>query len=45
MDMVAWVQILDETLHISQSANILGESMNAIILPPATCKCNIMAEG
>ena len=35
MDTVTKVQILDETVCFSNSANILGKSMNSIILPPA----------
>ena len=34
----ARVQILDETVHISQSANTTGKSKNLIILPPALDK-------
>ena len=31
--MVTLVQILDGVVYLSQSANILGESMNSTILP------------
>ena len=33
MDIVTQVQILDETVCISCSANTLGKGMNSIILP------------
>ena len=36
--MVTQVQILDETIFISHSANILGKSMNPIIFIPALGK-------
>ena len=38
MDMMTWVQILDETDCISHSTNTLGKGMNPIILPPAMGK-------
>ena len=38
MDMVTRVQILDETVCISPSANILEKGMNPIILPLAMGK-------
>ena len=38
MDAVNRVQIQDETVSISQSANTLGKGMNPTILPPATGK-------
>ena len=38
MDMVTWVQILDEADSISYSANTLGKGMNPIILSLALGK-------
>ena len=38
MDTVTWVQILDEAVYISKSANTFGKGMNPIILPPAMDK-------
>ena len=35
MNMVNWVQILDETVYISHNANTLGKSINLIIIPLA----------
>ena len=35
MDMVDWVQILDEADCISHGTNKLGKGMNPIIFPPA----------
>ena len=38
MDMVIWVQILDQAVCISHSANTFGKGMNPIILPPTMGK-------
>ena len=38
MDKVTSVQILDETVCISYSSNILGKVMNPVIPPPAMGK-------
>ena len=32
MDLVTWVQILDETVYVSFRANVLGKGMNPSIL-------------
>ena len=38
MELAIPVQILDEAVCISYSANVLEKDMNPTILPPAKCK-------
>ena len=38
MDIVAWIQILDETFYISYGTNILRKGMYPTILPQAMSK-------
>ena len=38
MDMITWVQILDETVCILLKANTLGKGKDLTILPPAMGK-------
>ena len=38
MKTVIWVQILDEEVYISHSANAFGKGTNPTILPPAMSK-------
>ena len=38
MDMATWVQILNEAVSISKSANALGKGMTPTIFPPTMDK-------
>ena len=40
MDLSTRVQILDEALYISYTANTLGKSMNPTILPPENSRAD-----